>query len=146
MITPVTNGITHVGNVEIIVNGDGSKTVKVYDVNPTTGKLENPKVTIIPKPAVISDSVPDLLTVKPMIETADQVEKMTDKTADTEQTAIESHDAKSNNIDSHADKQATKTHVSLQTGVKDTGRIAAVIASVSAAIAAAYTAIRRRKN
>ena len=146
VVTPVTNGITHVGNVEIIVNGDGSKTVKVYNVDPKTGKLENPKVTIIPKPAVISDSVPDLLTVKPMIETADQVEKMTDKTADTEQTAIESHDAKSNNIDSHADKQATKTRVSLQTGVKDTGRIAAVIASVSAAIAAAYTAIRRRKN
>ena len=53
IIDPI-NGVTHVGNVEVIVNSDGSKTVKTYQVNPTTGKLnkEQAIVTLIPAPLV----------------------------------------------------------------------------------------------
>ena len=39
-----------------------------------------------------------------------------------------------------------KTHVDLQTGVNNSGRLTVIIASVVAAITAAYTAIRRRRN
>ena len=53
-ITDPINGVTHVGNVEVIVNSDGSKTVKTYQVNPKTGKLnkEQAVVTLIPAPLV----------------------------------------------------------------------------------------------
>ena len=53
-ITDPINGETHVGNVEVIVNSDGSKTVKTYQVNPKTGKLnkEQAVVTLIPAPLV----------------------------------------------------------------------------------------------
>ncbi len=44
IIKPVQDGLTKVGNKEVSTNGDETIT-KIYEVNPDTGELSNPKVT-----------------------------------------------------------------------------------------------------
>ncbi len=44
IIKPVQDGLTKVGNKEVSTNGDETIT-KIYEVNPDTGALTNPKVT-----------------------------------------------------------------------------------------------------
>ncbi len=44
IIKPVQDGLTKVGNKEVSKNGDETIT-KIYEVNPDTGELSNPKVT-----------------------------------------------------------------------------------------------------
>ena len=85
--------------------------------------------------------IPDVPVTEPVIKTDDQADNKVVETVDPKSTNTESNVDKVN-----TDKQTKTTHVSLQTGVADAGRFATVMASVSALIAAAYAAIRRRKD
>ena len=49
--TAAKDGLTKVGNKEVINNADGSVTTNVYEVNATTGALSNPKTTVTPAPS-----------------------------------------------------------------------------------------------
>ena len=49
--TAAQDGLTKVGNKEVINNADGSVTTNVYEVNPTTGALSNSKTTVTPAPS-----------------------------------------------------------------------------------------------
>ena len=49
--TQPQDGLTKVGNKEVINNADGSVTTNVYEVNPTTGALSNSKTTVTPAPS-----------------------------------------------------------------------------------------------
>ena len=68
MITPATNGITHVGNKKIeTVDKDGKKitTVTVYDVDKTNGNLINPKVMSTTTVEVKTEVIPATTTYEP---------------------------------------------------------------------------------
>ena len=136
---PVQNGLTKVGNKKTETDKDGKTTITVYNVDPKTGKLINPKV--ISKTIVEPEFISDVPVAESGIEIGAQADSKTAETTDTK--AI---DIKSNVDEINATKPTAKTHVSLQTGVDNAGRLATVMASVSALIAAAYAAIRRRKD
>ena len=135
----VQNGLTKVGNKKTETDKDGKTTITVYNVDPKTGKLINPKV--ISKTVIEPEFIPDVPVTEPVIKTDDQADNKVVETVDPKSTNTESNVDKVN-----TDKQTKTTHVSLQTGVADAGRFATVMASVSALIAAAYAAIRRRKD
>ena len=99
----------------------------------------NPKV--ISKTIVEPEFISDVPVAESGIEIGDQADSKTAETTDTKAT-----DIKSNADETNATKLTAKTHVGLQTGVDNAGRLATAMASVSALITAAYTAIRRRRN
>ena len=135
----VQNGLTKVGNKKTETDKDGKTTITVYNVDPKTGKLINPKV--ISKTIIEPEFIPEIPVAESGIKIGGQADSKTAETADTKATGI-----KSNADETNATKPTAKTHVSLQTGVDNAGRLATVMASVSALIAAAYAAIRRRKD
>ena len=137
---PVQNGLTKVGNKKTETDKDGKTTITVYNVDPKTGKLINPKV--ISKTIIEPEFISDVPVAESGIEIGAQADSKTAETTDTKS----STNTESNVDKVNTDKQTKKTHVSLQTGVDGAGRLATVIASVSALITAAYTAIRRRKD
>ena len=139
VIKEAQNGLTKVGNKKTETDKDGKTTITVYNVDPKTGKLINPKV--ISKTIVEPEFISDVPVAESDIKIGDQVDSKTAETTDTKSTNTESNVDKVN-----TDKQTKKTHVSLQTGVDNAGRLATAIASASALITAAYTAIRRRKD
>ena len=138
IVNPI-NGETHVGNKKTETDKDGKTTITVYNVDPKTGKLINPKV--ISKTIIEPEFIPEIPVAESGIKIGGQADSKTAETADTKATGI-----KSNADETNATKPTAKTHVSLQTGVDNAGRLATVMASVSALIAAAYAAIRRRKD
>ena len=54
VVKDAVNGITHVGNEQVIVNGDGSKTITTYNVDPKTGDLDlqHPVIANVPAPLI----------------------------------------------------------------------------------------------
>ena len=54
VVKDAVSGITHVGNQQVIVNGDGSKTITTYNVDPKTGDLDlqHPVIANVPAPLI----------------------------------------------------------------------------------------------
>ena len=72
-ITPAVNCLIEVGNKEVIKNDDGSTTIKVYKVDPSTGRLSDPTETSHAhnEPAVLDTQEVEVLPAK-MVYVADE--------------------------------------------------------------------------
>ena len=114
---PVQNGITHVGNRQVIANGDGSKTITTYSVDPKTGDLDLQHPNKVTVNKVATEVIPATTTYEPDAKLNFGEKKVTAKAINGERQVtymtVETSDTKFGKKDSKVVKDAVSgiTHV-----------------------------------
>ena len=151
VVKDAVSGITHVGNQQVIVNGDGSKTITTYNVDPKTGDLDlqHPVIANVPAP---------LINVKPKFSNSIEPVVINDSSiyettsADTTPSQAKVSDAVESTVLSKTQSQAkpqtlSKTQQSDQHTRKlpQMGVATSLLAGCMSLISALGLAIRKRK-
>ena len=151
VVKDAVSGITHVGNQQVIVNGDGSKTITTYNVDPKTGDLDlqHPVIANVPAP---------LINVKPKFSSSTEPVVINDSSisettsADTTPSQAKASDAAESAVLPKTQSQAkpqtlSKTQQSDQHTRKlpQMGVATSLLAGCMSLISALGLAIRKRK-